>query len=209
MEHWDAIAAERRALADEVESLTPEQWATRSLCGEWTVQQVIGHLVMPHETSLLKFALQIAKARGNFDKANVRMSVRAADRPTADLVAALRRHAEGRFTPPGFTSAAPLTDVLVHGYDIRIPLGMSTSRSPEPFRHALDFVVTPKAQRAVLPRGLPPLRFVATDVDWAHGTGDEVRGSAADLALTMTGRRARIDALEGPGAAEMVAWAKA
>ncbi|HTD49614.1 MAG TPA: maleylpyruvate isomerase N-terminal domain-containing protein, partial [Acidimicrobiia bacterium] len=39
MEHWETIAAERLALADLLERLTPEQWATASLCGGWTVRE--------------------------------------------------------------------------------------------------------------------------------------------------------------------------
>ena len=208
MEHWDAIAVERRALADEVEGFTAEQWATPSLCGDWTVRHVLGHLVVVHKVSLPRFAVEVAKDLGRFNKANSRLAVREAARPAADLVADLRRFADSRFKPPGFGSAAPLSDVLIHGYDIRIPLGLSATRPPDPFLHTLDLLVTPRAQRAFLPKRLPPLRLVATHVDWAHGSGDEVRGAAADLALTMTGRRARLDALEGPGAAAMVAWAK-
>ena len=40
MEILTAIAAERRRIADLVESLTPEQLETPSLCAGWTVRQV-------------------------------------------------------------------------------------------------------------------------------------------------------------------------
>ena len=65
MEHWDTIAAERRALADDVDGLTEDQWSTASLCGGWKVREnVIGHLVITQTTSLPAFFLEIAKARG-------------------------------------------------------------------------------------------------------------------------------------------------
>ncbi len=45
---WDDVAAERRAIADLLDTLTPEQWETPSLCGAWTVRDLAAHLVMPH-----------------------------------------------------------------------------------------------------------------------------------------------------------------
>ena len=208
MEHWDTIAAERRALADDVDGLTEDQWSTASLCGDWRVRDVIGHLVITQTTSLRAFFLEIAKARGNFDTANSRLAVREGQRPPDELVAGLRGVADRRFKPPGYGSEAPLTDILIHGYDVRVPLGMPTDRSPEPFRYVLDLLVSPKGKRGFRPKALPPLRFVADDLDWSHGRGDEVRGAAAGLALAMSGRGAR-QPFSGPGQSEFEAWCRA
>jgi hypothetical protein len=41
---WDVIRTERRALIEYLETLTPEQWATPSLCQGWRVQDVAAHL---------------------------------------------------------------------------------------------------------------------------------------------------------------------
>lgn len=43
------------------------------------------------------------------------------------------------------------------------------------------------------------LRLVATDVDWAHGAGPKVQGPGSAILLSMTGRRAGVDALDGDG----------
>lgn len=209
MEHWDTIATERRALADDLEGLTAEQWEQPSLCGDWTVRHLAGHLVVPHVIKLRTFAVEIAKAAGNFDRANSRLAIREGQRPTAELVADLRRHAESHFHPPGFGSEAPLTDILVHGYDIRLPLGLPAERPPAPFRHALDLLVSPKARRGFVAKGRPPARLVATDLDWSHGDGDEVSGTAADLALALLRRSVRLDTLSGPGAPALAAWVEA
>jgi uncharacterized protein (TIGR03083 family) len=206
MEHWDAIAAERTALAGDLEELSTAQWETPSLCGEWTVRQLVGHLVVTHTTSLPKFAIEMAKARGSFDRANSKLAVREGERPAADLVADLRRHANSHFKPPGFGSEAPLADILIHGRDIRIPLGLPEHRANEPWRHALDLLVSAKGARAFVPKGRPRVRLIATDLEWQHGDGDEVRGEAADLALALSGRTARVDALTGPGVDAVVAW---
>ncbi|MFI2477271.1 maleylpyruvate isomerase N-terminal domain-containing protein [Nocardia xishanensis] len=46
-------------------------------------------------------------------------------------------------------------------------------------------------------------RLVATDLDWATGSGPEVRGSAEALALAVVGRTSVLDELEGEGLAEL------
>jgi uncharacterized protein (TIGR03083 family) len=209
VENWDVIADERRALADQLEGLTDEQWATASLCGDWTVRDLAGHLVVVHKLSIPGFLLEVVKARGSFDKANSRVAVREGARPTADLVADLRRFAEDRFTPPGFGSEAPLSDVLIHGCDIRVPLGLEPPRPPEAWRRSLDFLVSAKARRGFVGKALPAVRLVATDIGWSHGSGDEVRASAANLGMAISGRRARLHEVGGPGAPELVAWASA
>jgi hypothetical protein len=121
-----------------------------------------------------------------------------------ELVADLRGFADSHTKPPGFGSEAPLTDMLVHGQDIRIPLGLDTPGSMEPWRIALDFLVTPKARRGFGVRALPEVQLHATDLDWTHGRGEEVSGPAIALALAIMGRRARLDELTGPGAPKLV-----
>jgi hypothetical protein len=44
------------------------------------------------------------------------------------------------------------------------------------------------------------LTLVASDVEWRHGEGPEVTGPIMSLVLVMTGRRAAIEELSGPGA---------
>ena len=44
MDVWPVIHAERKALADDVRDLSDEQWATPSLCGKWTVRDVLAHM---------------------------------------------------------------------------------------------------------------------------------------------------------------------
>ena len=209
MEHWETIAAERLALADLLARLTPEQWATASLCGGWTVREVVAHLVMPIQTSMprgvIAFSGALLASRGNFARANVALAAKGAKQSTTELVAALRSGAEHHFTPPGFGSEAPLTDVLVHGQDIRIPLGLVNDRPIDPWRVVLEFLVTPKARRGFAALPTDGLRFVATDLDWSHGSGNEVRGPAIALALAILGRNARIQDLTGPGTTTLTA----
>ncbi len=206
MDHWVDIAAERRALADLLDDLTPAQWSTQSLCDAWTVRHVAAHLALGSKASLPRFLLAAVKAKGNFHRASEALTEVEAQRPTDEIVAEIRRSSDRRVSPPTMGSAAPLTDILVHSQDIRIPLGIPDDRPVEPWRGMLNFVVTPKARRGFVPKRLPRLRYVATDLDWSHGDGQELTGPAKALGLTLGGRPARVDELTGPGTAAIRSW---
>ena len=66
---------------------------------------------------------------------------------------------------------------------------------------ALDFArYAPTIRGAWRARGV---RLVATDLDWTHGKGPEVRGSGEALLMVMAGRRDALDDLTGPGKATL------
>src|SRR5438874_2020437 len=121
----DLIAAERRTIADELDALTAEQAATPSLCGAWTVHDVAAHLIMPLTLGMSTVMAAMAASLGNFDKANIKLTAKVANRSIADIATQLRAQAENTFTPPGMGFEAPLTDALVHGEDFRRPLGIA------------------------------------------------------------------------------------
>jgi uncharacterized protein (TIGR03083 family) len=193
------IADERRSLAALLSGLTGDQQATQSLCSEWSVHDVVAHLVVPLEVGIPKFALAMLACRGNFDRANVRLAREQARRPFGELTEVLRRKADSRFTPPGSGPEAPLTDLLVHGLDIRWPLGLPRDLPQERVHKSLTFL-TAAPVGGVIPKGrLEGLRFEANDIDWAHGSGATVRGSAEALLLAITGRTAALGHLSGDG----------
>jgi len=198
MDPFEEIADERRALADQLATLTPEQQATKSLCEAWSVHDVLAHLIMPLEVSIPKVALAVLMAGGSFDRANRRVTRRLARRPFAEILDILRRKADSRFTPPGSGPQTPLVDVLVHGLDIRWPLRLARD-IPEPrLRKALSFLMT--APSGLVPRGaLTGLRLEAEDIGWGHGSGPVVRGATDALLLAATGRPTALDALTGDG----------
>ena len=207
MEYWAPIAARRRALADQLAGLPDDRWSTPSLCGAWTVRDVVAHLVLPHVVSIPGFATAMVRAGGRFERANVAMTARVAERPTDELVADLRRFADSRAKPPIFDSLAPLTEVLVHGQDIRIPLGLDDEASVDLWEASRGFLVQPKARRGFVSVRLDGFRLRATDCGWTHGTGDDVSGPARAVALAVLGRTARADELRGAGADRLVALA--
>ena len=200
MDTFAEIADERRGLADLLSGLTDDQRAAQSLCGEWSVQDVAAHLVVPLEVGLPKFMLAILASRGSFDRANDRLARKQAQRPFAEIVAILRQKADKRFTPPGEGPEAPLTDLLVHGLDIRVPLQLTRTIPGDRVQKSLTWLT----RGSLVPKGtLDGLRFEATDVDWTRGDGPVVRGDAETLLLVMSGRTIRLEQIAGDGAATL------
>jgi uncharacterized protein (TIGR03083 family) len=193
------IASERLALADLLETLTDEQWATRSLCGAWTVKDVAAHVMVGPTVSKGEFLTAMLRARGRFAVANRAMVASRARLSTTELVALIREHADSRFRPPGMDWHAPWTEILVHREDIAVPLG-GFPRAVEPWGPALDFLVGDRATRG--------FRYAATDLDWSHGSGAEVAGPAASLAIAIAGRPAGLEHLSGGGFPTFEAWVR-
>lgn len=197
----DEIARERVVVADLLDTLTPEQLATPSTCGDWTVHMVGAHLLMPLITPTRTLLLAALRTR-SFDGANDLVTRRFAERPIADVTAGLRAKAGSRFSPPTFGHEAPLAELVVHGQDIRRPLGLPVAFTADTLAPVLDLLVTPGAKRGFVPKGrLAGLRLEATDLDWAHGEGELVRGPGAALAYAMCGRMPGPGELAGSGVA--------
>lgn len=208
-EHWQSIATERRAMADLWEVLGPEQWATRSLCPDWTVHAVACHLVSVLEADRRTKAAAFVHGRGVPTRATEWLTATLADWSGADLAAALRRQADNRFAPPGMGSRAALTDIMVHRVDIVVPLELPVDRPVQHWAPVLDFLLRPLPTLGMIRGGRPSLSYRAADLDWQHGSGPEVTGPAAALATTVAGRDALADQLGGPGAQTLRAWAGA
>lgn len=195
------VADERRALADLVEALDPDQLATQSLCSRWSVRDVAAHLAMPLEFGIPKIMVAMVASFGDFDKANDRLSREIAQRDVATIAGILRDQADNRFTPPTAGAEAPLTDLLVHGQDIRRPLGITRTFAEDRLRTALAFVTGSRSRGFVAPHRLDGLAFETTDLDWHAGTGAAVRGTGEAVLLGITGRTVALDDLEGEGVA--------
>jgi uncharacterized protein (TIGR03083 family) len=198
-----AVAASRRAVADLLESLDERQLATPSLCAGWDVRTVGAHLAQSAGPVLRETLGALVRARGHLHRANAESARRAAGRPVPEIAALLRERADSRFTPPVTGPRAPLTEVLVHGGDMRLPLGLPHQADPAAVRTALDFVTSGRPIGFV-PRGrLRRLRLVATDLDWAWGSGPAASGRGLELLMAACGRAPVVDRLSGPGADEL------
>jgi uncharacterized protein (TIGR03083 family) len=202
MSTQDQITSERRRAADLLDALEPGQLSTPSLCGGWSVQDVFGHQLMTLITPLPKFAWAMLKARGDFDRANDQLSRAVGRRPASEIAAELRARASSSFHAPGFPLESALLDALIHGQDIRRPLGLTRDFDPDAQRKSLDVLTLKKAQGAFVPKGRSAgLTWHAEDIDWTFGSGPSVIGPAEAIMLAMTGRDVALADLHGEGLA--------
>jgi uncharacterized protein (TIGR03083 family) len=195
------IADERRRIADLIDSLDPRQLGKPSLCAEWTIKQVAAHLYATAAESPRLFVWALLRSGFNPHKANVKVSKLLAARPAAELAAGLREHADNPFSPPIVGHLGQVTDVQVHGQDMRRPLGLPHDLQPDRVRLSLDFLVSGRAPGFVPKRRPAGLRFEATDVNWAWGAGPVVQGTGEAVMLALTGRTVVLDELCGDGVA--------
>ena len=194
---WTLVAAERGALANDVAGLTPEQWASRSLCPDWTVRDVVAHLAAAASTSPVSFFGQFVKAGFNFDRyANAGLSQRLGADTDATL-ANFRAVQSSKTAPPG-PKPTWLGEVIVHAEDIRRPQAIAHSYNPEAVREVADFYKGSNTLIGAKNR-IDGLALQATDQDWSHGAGQTVEGPLLSLVMAMTGRRAHVADLTGEG----------
>ena len=188
---------ERTDFAAFLETLTPRQWDAPTLCDDWRVRDVVAHVVSYDDLSTTAAVGRIVRAGFSLRKANHARLAELAGLSPDEIMATVRRNIE----PRGLTAVAgarvALTDGLIHHQDIRRPLGLPREIPPERLHRVLGFAMTAPplgARRRV--RGL---RLVATDLDWTHGDGPEVRGPAEPLLLASAGRRGAVEELSGDG----------
>jgi uncharacterized protein (TIGR03083 family) len=194
---WPLIHSERAALAADLESLTDEQWATPSLCNGLTVREVLAHLTAAAGLNAVRWLVGVIRCRFDFDK---QVAMRLAEQlgaAPADTLGRFRRVITSTTKPP-LPAIAMLGETIVHGEDIRRPLGLrrdhpieTVTRVAEYYRGS-DLVVLAKGR-------IGGLGLVAGDGPFTAGSGPLVTGRTLALVMAMTGRGAYCDELEGDG----------
>ena len=202
MNVYELTTANRLMIADVLESLDERQWEHPTLCAGWTVRHLAAHFVQPMLVGFGRFLLTAMRYRGDTGRTVDHFTRRLARRPPAELVRLLREHAADRVDPPRVGPMGPFAETCVHLRDLARPLGLTADVPVEHWRFLLDYLTSPKAAPAlVAPGRLDGLRLVATDTDWAWGSGAVVRGPVEALGLAVTGRSAALADLHGPGVA--------
>ncbi|MFF9489999.1 maleylpyruvate isomerase family mycothiol-dependent enzyme [Streptomyces sp. NPDC014676] len=194
---WSLIHAERAALAADLAGLTDERWATPSLCDGLTVREVLAHLTAGASLGTVRWLAGVIRCRFDFDK---QVAVRLAEQLGAtpgETLERFRRVVPSTTKPP-LPAIAMLGETIVHGEDIRRPLGIRrgrpvdvVTRTAEYYR-GTDLVVVAKGR-------IGGLRLVADDGPFTTGSGPLVSGPTLALIMAMTGRAAYCDDLEGDG----------
>jgi uncharacterized protein (TIGR03083 family) len=194
---WPTVHAERKALLEDVSDLSDAEWSTPSLCTEWTVADVLAHLLSAAKMTPPRFAIRFAGAGFDFNKFTAQqVAIEGGDGPAATLTAF--RAAEPRETAPPGPKATWLGEAFVHGEDIRRPLGIRREYPLAQVTRALAFYAGSNTVIGGKNR-VAGLTLQPSDIDFSIGTGPTVRGPAIALLLAATGRKSALDELSGAG----------
>jgi uncharacterized protein (TIGR03083 family) len=201
MDVWAVIHAERKALAANLDTLTPDQWSTPSLCDGWTVRDVLAHMTAAAKLTPPQFFIKLLTSGFSFE--TVQAKGIAAERGSSPAETLARFTAEVNSTqhPPGPTDTW-LGEVIVQAEDIRRPLGIQHAYPTAAVVQVANFSKGSHLLIGAKNRSAG-LTLRATDTDWRHGEGPEVAGPILSLVLAMTGREAVLADLSGAGVATL------
>ena len=184
-EIWRRVDEQRIGLAGLLEGLTAEQWTAPSLCDGWQVRDVAAHLTHSHMHPV-RAIVEAARSGFRFDSMIQRLG-REDPRSQAEIAIALRGMAGSRKRVPGTSVQQPLIELLVHGQDIAVPLGIDWPMPLDAAREAAQ-----KLSGMTFPlngqRRLAGVRLVATDAEFAAGEGREVQVPIGDIVMVLAGR---------------------
>ncbi len=194
-----AVAGERTDLAEVLAGLPEDDWDKPTLCTGWRVRELVAHMVMPYRLSTPRFLLGMVRARGNFDRfADRHARSEAAVLSPAELTETLRQNVDHPWKPPGGGYQGALSHDVIHGLDLTVALGIDRQVPSDRMRYILDSM-NPR-QLKYFGVDLSGIELQATDLDWTHGTGEPLSGTAQDLLLVLSGRTLPADHLSGPTA---------
>lgn len=165
---WETIHAERAALAADLAGLGDRRWETPSLCEGLSVRQVLAHLTAGAGLTWGRWMAGVVKCRFDFDE---QVLMRLKERLGRDAAETLRLFEEAATsTTRMIPLKALLGEIVVHGEDIRRPLGIERAYPIEAltllaeYYRRSDFVV-------VAEKRVAGLRLVAEDGPFAAGAG--------------------------------------
>jgi len=183
---WKMIHDERARSADMLESLSPEQWTADTLCQGWNVHVVAAHMMIAGEQTTGRFFKGLLASGFRFNVMMDRAARDGARLPTSEIIARIRARTTTTNKPPA-AAMAMLGEVVVHGTDIREPLGIPDDTSSQSKLACLNLY---KSSNFPLPtkKAIAGLRLRATDADWSWGSGPEVAGPMVALMMAMATR---------------------
>lgn len=201
----DLTRQHREGFIETLERLTLDDWLVPSLCREWRVVDVAAHLAWAPVMGAGEGIVAMIRSGFSMNRLIARSAIGWSSRGQEAILDQLRDNARTGARPIGMPPVAALSDAVVHGLDVRRPLGLPGQVPPESLAPLADFVLgTPWPMNAVIggsaKRRVAGVRLVATDVDWTHGAGPDARGSAEALVLLLHGRVPAPSELTGPGA---------
>jgi uncharacterized protein (TIGR03083 family) len=195
---WQMIKAERAAQADALAALPAADWDKTSLCTDWTVRDVVAHMIDTATVTPPAFLMKFTGSGFRFP-VMVRKNIAAIQDGRSDeqLVELFRSRVDARTAPPG-PAMSWLGETVVHGEDVFRAVGGYRDHPAEHLVALADFYKNSNALIGSKTR-VDGVTLRATDTDWKHGTGPEVSGPMIALVMAMTGRKPALADLSGEG----------
>ena len=186
-EVWGHTTGQRVALREVLRDLTPEEWEHPSLCAGWRVRDTAAHLIGGPQLGWGPSLRAMTGLWRGYNRMILLDGRRRGSVPVAEILAQYDEWAEVRRAPAVVTHVEALVDAIVHTQDVVRPLGRTVAVSPEAAAVAADRVRLMGVLFGTR-RLLSRVRMVATDTDWARGSGPEVRAPMLDLLMMSAGR---------------------
>ena len=199
---WSLIHAERQRLYDQTQSLTAGQWQSPALVGSWTLEQTIAHLAAGAEQSVAAWLRSVFSARFDFELHKERGVVTRLGASPAETLARYERAIRNRRRAAGPLMAG-LGEVLIHGEEIRRPVGIPDEVPAETAAATLRWFARHDFTEYSRSRA-QGLRLIASDATTEIGEGAAVHGPALSLLLALSGRPVLPGELQGPGAGVLI-----
>lgn len=212
-EIWAAVDGQRHRTIALLDSLSPHEWDGPTLCTEWTVKDLAGHLVWQRDASYLSglpaVVAAMVRSRGDIARTTCDLAKRWASARSVEQLRTDVRGLPGHHRHViGTTDINHLIDAIVHTHDIGIPLGRELDADPAAAALAADSTWSmPKGYTLPPTRRLVAFRWRATDIDWDRGDGPLIEGPMAAILCLLTGRGGASRFLAGPGLDAAVAAA--
>lgn len=201
MELRTLMRDERREIRQLLQDLSPQQWATESLCSGWTVRDLAIHLVAwddlllyrsrrGHVRALARFMGLYAASLASMTRLNRRLQSRVGDLASAELAIRFGTDddAELKWLFDRSNPGGHMAEYVIHQQDIRRPLGLPREIPPDRLVAALNGVTKLPDVRLSAWRRLRRRRWEATDVGWSRGRGAVVRAPGEAILMILAGR---------------------
>lgn len=205
-EIWQTVHLERLRLVTDLSELRDEQWYLASLCPGWNIHDVLAHLVDTARTGRLSFVRDLLAARMNFDRANAHGISREKRQDPQDTIGAFKKVADLTRMPPAHL-ATRLVEAIVHGEDIRRPLGIAGCYPERAITAALAYQLRTPVSFGGGRERAAGLRLIDQKTGAAWGQGDNVEADSIELLLAVSGRRVPRESLKGSGASRLASAA--
>lgn len=194
---WPVVHDERAALANDLGSLSEEQWSSPSPCEGWTVRDVLAHMTATANMTPAAFFPKLIASGFSFDRVQEKGIAAERGASGAETLSRFGAVIGSQKKLPG-PKETVLGETILHAEDIRRSLGVEHQYPEDAVVQVADFY---KGSNMIIgtKRRIDGLALRATDTDWSYGSGSEVSGPMLPLLLAMSGRKGALNELTGDG----------